>query len=91
MKPIRLTGHARDKFTLFARHGLVIAEDSVLATVATPEWEEPGHGGRLVRQRALDATHVLRVVIEETDSELVVVTFYPGRRSRYAGNVQPRG
>jgi len=27
--------------------------------------------------------HVLRVVYEEKDNEIVVVTFYPARRERY--------
>ena len=41
----------------------------------------------MVAQRGITETHVLRVVYEESEDELVVVTFYPGRKDRYEGNV----
>jgi hypothetical protein len=34
-------------------------------------------------QKALDATHVLRVVYEEAGQDILVITLYPGRRTRY--------
>jgi hypothetical protein len=39
--------------------------------------------GRKVAQRAITERHVLRVIYDEGPEEIRIVTFYPGRRSRY--------
>jgi hypothetical protein len=39
--------------------------------------------GNLIAQARISDTHVLRVVYREEGDERVVITFYPGRRSRY--------
>ena len=39
--------------------------------------------GKLVAQTRISDTHVLRVVYREEGDERVVITFYPGRRTRY--------
>lgn len=48
-----------------------------------PDKIEEGYKGRLVAQRAIDDSRVMRVVYETRIEELFVVTVYPGRRSRY--------
>ena len=48
-----------------------------------PQKLEQGYGGRAIAQKGLDHDHVLRVVYEEHPDELVIITFYPGRRERY--------
>jgi hypothetical protein len=42
-----------------------------------------GYRGRKIAQGPLDARRVLRVVYEEGDDDILVITFYPGRRERY--------
>jgi hypothetical protein len=40
-----------------------------------------------VAQRRISEKHVLRVIYVEGQKEIAVVTFYPGRRSRYESSV----
>jgi hypothetical protein len=77
--------HAGEKFRLLRTHGFVVTEDQVKETIQNPEKQEDGYRGRKVAQRGITERHVLRVVYEEGPEEVRVVTFYPGRRSRYEG------
>jgi hypothetical protein len=52
-----------------------------------PEKIEEGFRGRKVAQRRISEKHVLRVIYVEGQKEIAVVTFYPGRRSRYESSV----
>jgi hypothetical protein len=52
-----------------------------------PENVEEGFRGRKVAQRRITQRHVLRVIYEERQKEIMVVTFYPGRRSRYESSI----
>jgi hypothetical protein len=36
-----------------------------------------------VVQKSLNTTHVIRVICEEGQASIKVITFYPGRRDRY--------
>lgn len=45
-----------------------------------------GYGGRKIAQGPLDESRVLRVVYEEKGDDIIIVTFYPGRRQRYEKN-----
>jgi hypothetical protein len=60
-----------------------IPEDDVHHALSQPDETVPGHSGRNVAHKALDG-YVLRVVYEEVEGLLVVVTVYRARRSRYA-------
>ena len=80
---IRFTLHALFKFEILRAHGLQIDQDTVLEIVRHPGRVDRGYGGRWVAQGPLDGERVLRVVCEEEQGETVIVTFYPGRRSRY--------
>lgn len=79
--------HAEEKFEILKRHGVVVSKRQVRETLRKPEKVDEGFRGRKVAQRKISEKHVLRVIYEETQKELVVVTFYPGRRSRYEGSV----
>jgi len=75
--------HAQEKFALLRRHGFGISKRQVRETVQKPEKVEAGYRGRKVAQRGITERHVLRVVYEEGPEDIRVVTFYPGKRSRY--------
>jgi len=77
--------HAKEKFRILRRHGFVVSKRQVRETVQKPEKVEEGYKGRKVAQRGITVRHVLRVVYEERPEETGVITFYPGRRSRYEG------
>jgi len=82
-KKIVYGDHAQEKFALLRRHGFMVSRRQVRETVQKPEKVEAGYRGRKVAQRGITERHVLRVVYEEGPEDIRVVTFYPGRRSRY--------
>lgn len=84
-KKIVYGDHAKEKFGILRRHGFVVSKRQVRETVQKPEKVEEGYKGRKVAQRGITERHVLRVIYEEGPEEVGVVTFYPGRRSRYEG------
>lgn len=84
---IRLTEHARAKFRVLAEHGCIISAESVRSIVENPDGLMKGYGNRQIAQGPLDSEHVLRVVFEEHADEKVIVTFYPGRTTRYESSI----
>ena len=86
-KKIVYGDHAEEKFEILRRHGFVVSKRQVRATLRKPENVEEGFRGRKVAQRRITQRHVLRVIYEETPTEIMVVTFYPGRRSRYESSI----
>ena len=79
--------HAQAKFEILRRHGFELSRKQVNDTVRKPQKVEEGYKGRKVAQREITDTHVLRVVYEEEQREIRIVTFYPGRKDRYASDV----
>ncbi len=76
VKPVRFSDHVLANLT---DHDIDRGE--VEKTLAEPEAIEPGHEGEQVYMRryhdtVLDQQMLLRVIIEESDSEIVVVTVY---------------
>ncbi len=74
MKPIEIIPLARRKM---GRRG--IPEEWVLDALRSPDQVVPGHGGRLVAQtniQVMGTPMLLRVVHEETEKSIVVVTAY---------------
>ena len=86
-KKIIYGNHAEEKFEILRRHGFVVSKRQVRETLQRPEKVEEGFRGRKVAQRRITERHVLRVVYEERRREIRVVTFYPGRRSRYESSI----
>ncbi len=84
MKEIVLTDHARLKLAVLARHGVHISEEAIRQTLLKPDRTDTGYSDRKVAQAAFNGAHVLRVVYEETEQALIVITLYPGRKDRYA-------
>jgi hypothetical protein len=81
---IEYTRHAREKFMVLERHGCPVTTDQVEATVRVPDSIEADPPGRAIAQRGLDEQRVLRVVYRQDGERRVIITFYPGRRERYA-------
>ena len=86
-KKIVYGSHAEEKFEILRRHGFVVSKRQVRETLRRPEKVEEGFRGRKIAQRRISEKHVLRVVYEERQKEIGVVTFYPGRRSRYESSI----
>ena len=83
MKKIVFSDHAEDKFKILERHGFNITKETILAAVKTPDKIEKGYKNRKIAQRVISNRHIIRVVFEELNEVLRIITFYPGRRERY--------
>ena len=82
MKPIRWSAHARKKAAKRE-----VQENEVERTVARPDSIVPGQSRRRIFMRRyfdaiLETEMLLRVVVEETDTLLTVVTLY--KTSKFA-------
>ena len=82
MKPIRWSAHARKKAATRE-----VQENEVERTIARPDSTVLGHRRRRVFMRRyfdaiLETEMLLRVVVEERDEELTVVTLY--KTSKFA-------
>ena len=86
-KKVVYGSHAEEKFEILRRHGFVVSKRQVSETLRRPDKVEEGFRGRKVAQRRISEKHVLRVVYEEEEKQIGVVTFYPGRRSRYESSI----
>ena len=88
MKPIRWTPHARKKVA-----SREVSEADVELTMARPDSIVPGHPPRRIFMRryfdeVLQTEMLLRVVAEETDAEMAVVTLYKTSKFRkYEGGL----
>jgi hypothetical protein len=80
---IRFSKHARQKFEVLARHGVVISKKKVIQTIELPTYIDYSRIPLLIAQGDLDKNHVLRVVYKKENSELFIITFYPGRKLQY--------
>ncbi|MGQ9712186.1 MAG: DUF4258 domain-containing protein [Desulfotomaculales bacterium] len=83
MRRIRFTAHAEVKLELLKRHGFCVEQNFIENCINAPDKVEQGYGERKIAQKVFDESHVLRVVYEERGDEILVITVYPGRRSRY--------
>jgi len=81
-KPIYFTHHARAKFAVLAEIGLTVTEDQIADVVHRPDSID-SRKWLPIAQKSIDERHVLRVVFVEEVDKIRVITFYPGRKSRY--------
>ncbi len=84
---IEFTSHAKDKFIILRKHNFNISEEEVLQAIKKPDNIERGRKGRLIAQKVVDKEHLLRVVYEIKENKIIIVTFYPARRSRYEDKI----
>ena len=80
---IEFSSHALLKIEILKAHGVDVSRELVENVVRTPDRMDVGYKERLIAQKGLDDTHVLRVVYEALPDRIYIVTLYPGRRTRY--------
>lgn len=80
---IRFTAHAEQKFTALRRHGISIPKSHVIEALEKPDLIDYSRTPLLITQKHLDRSRVLRVVHRIESEMIVVITFYPGRKSQY--------
>ena len=84
---IRFTDHARRKFRVLEDLGFKVQEDIIGRIVTQPQVVQRTWKDRFAAVGALNSSHLLRVVFEKENGNIVVVTFYPVRRTRYEGKL----
>ncbi|NEP62942.1 MAG: DUF4258 domain-containing protein [Symploca sp. SIO2G7] len=83
MKEIRFSEHSQLKIEILVNHGITIKPEFIIETVRSPDKIESGEEGKQIAQKRLDEKRVLRVVYREFKAFILIITLYPGRRSRY--------
>ncbi|BAZ65338.1 hypothetical protein NIES4106_00760 [Fischerella sp. NIES-4106] len=68
---------------VLASHEISIDPNFVIETVRSPDKLEIAEVDQLIAQKRLDENLVLRVVYREFNAFILIVTLYPGRKSRY--------
>jgi len=80
-KRVSFTPHAKEKLRRLLQSG--VTEKEVIKTVENPESLTSGYFSRKIAQSKLTHELVLRVVYEEMDNKVLVVTIYPAKKRRY--------
>ena len=80
---IEFSQHSLLKIEILRSHSFNLSKEIVEDVIRFPDKVEVGYKDRLIAQRNLDDTHVLRVVYEIKQEKNLIITVYPGRRSRY--------
>lgn len=84
---IIFTKHARKKFEILKSHKFLVSREQVLKVLVEPDFVDSYSREPLfVAQRGLDKTRVLRVIYRKEGKNVIVITFYPGRKSQYEKN-----
>lgn len=83
MKKIEFCGHAEIKFQILKKHGVHLTKSQIVEIVSTPDKIIDAEKSRRIAQKTMNSHHLIRVIFEETKDAIIVVTFYPARRSRY--------
>jgi hypothetical protein len=80
-KEVVFTLHAEDKLMRLMKVG--VTKGKVFEVIKNPEKEVSGNYGRKIAQGLLSENLILRVVYEESEGAITLVTVYPGERRRY--------
>ena len=83
MKKIVFSLHALNKIQILSKHQIFVDKNLITKIITKSDRIEGGYKNRLVVQGMLDDKHVLRIVYEESQEEIKIITIYPGRRIRY--------
>ena len=65
-----------------------VSEETLIETVRKPDEVVKGKGNRLIAHKILDETYILRVIYQEFESEIQIITFYRAKKRRYYGGGQ---
>ncbi len=80
---IEFSLHSLLKIEILKAHGVDVSKETIEDIVRNPDKIDMGYKEKRIAQKGLDDAHVLRVIYEEFPDKKYVITFYPGRRSRY--------
>jgi len=74
------TKHALDKLEVLERHQFPITKSQVEETLGAPDTVDDSRAPLLFAEKALTATHALRVAYRVENGVQSILTFYPVKR-----------
>lgn len=83
MKKIKFCNHAQLKFQILRKHGIYFTKSQIVEIISDPDKIIEAEKSRRIAQKITNAHHLIRVIFEESKDAIIVITFYPARRSRY--------
>lgn len=83
---IIFTKHANEKFEILKKYSAFIARQKVIEILEHPEQRDYSRNPLIIAQGTLNQSHVVRIVYRIDQGKIVIITFYPGRKSQYEKN-----
>ena len=83
MSEIKFSKHALVKLEILARDNPSINKEFVIEVIQNPDHIESLDKRKLAAQKRLNEKLLLRVIYRQYDGLILVITLYPGKRSRY--------
>ena len=80
---IVFTKHANEKFEILKKYSVFITRRKVMDVLAHSDQRDYSRNPLIIAQGTLDPSHVIRIVYKVEQSNIIVITFYPGRKSQY--------
>jgi hypothetical protein len=81
-KEIRWSEHAQLKLDILNQRSITVSADLVAAIIRKPDTLNTEEDKQIAQSRITENL-VLRVVYREFNTFILIITLYPGRRSRY--------
>ncbi len=83
MKKIKFCKHAELKLQILKKHGINFTKPQIEEVVSAPDKIIEAEKSRRIAQKIINTQYLIRVIFEESKDSIIVITFYPARRSRY--------
>lgn len=81
---IILTEHIiKEKIPKLKTLGWNITKSKIIQTIKRPKWKGVSRFGQPAVMSLLDERHILRVIFEEKNDIIRIITIYPARRGTY--------
>lgn len=77
------TRHALEKFVVLEKQDWKITKNKISRTVRKPKWRGVSRFGQKTVMSLVDMEHIIRVVFDEEDGIIKVITFHIARRGKY--------
>ncbi|MGK7894543.1 MAG: DUF4258 domain-containing protein [Xenococcus sp. (in: cyanobacteria)] len=85
-KDIRFSDHSQLKLEVLKNHGLFISSKFVRETINSPDKLEIKENNKRIAQKRFNENLVIRIVYREFSTFILIITLYPGKKSRYEKN-----
>ncbi len=85
-KDIRFSDHSQLKLEILKSHGIFISRQFVRETINCPDKLEIKENNKRIAQKRFNENLVIRAVYREFSTFILIITLYPGKKSRYEKN-----